>query len=284
MIERIYIPTVRRTDKQITYDNLPDELKKKVVMVIEPNERHLYNYDCEYLEIPEKLVGTWTQLAETRLFIHKHAGNIKYCVSDDDIVIERRNAKYWTGKSNMEKSRQRANNSDILEMFSKIDTWLDEPNIGIIGLSDAGIPPQSVEYVDTVGVYCMVFIDGTMLSKIIDDIDITSIRIAEDVLFLFECLSRGINTRRVTEWIYDNKSLYQKDLQNSREVWTGMFKDGEMPPNHYQHNLHIEVMQYIQSKYPECIDIYEKNGKFKFRKKWKKAYKSRLVESQKQLL
>ena len=54
MIERIYIPTVRRTDNQITYNNLPDELKERVIMVVEPGERHLYKYPCEYLEIPEK--------------------------------------------------------------------------------------------------------------------------------------------------------------------------------------------------------------------------------------
>ena len=87
MIERIYIPTVRRTTTQITYDNLPDVLKEKVTMVVEPGERHLYNYNCNYLEIPAKLVGSWTQLAETRLFIHKHAGDIKYVVADDDIII-----------------------------------------------------------------------------------------------------------------------------------------------------------------------------------------------------
>ena len=87
MIEKIYIPTVRRADNQITYNNLPDNLKERVVMVVEPKDRHLYNYPCEYLEIPEKIVGTWTQLAETRLFIHKHAGEIKYCMADDDIII-----------------------------------------------------------------------------------------------------------------------------------------------------------------------------------------------------
>ncbi len=88
MIERIYIPTVRRADNQITFNNLPEELKKRVIMVVEPGERHLYNYECEYLLVPEKLVGTWTQLAETRLMIHKHAGAIKYAVLDDDVIIK----------------------------------------------------------------------------------------------------------------------------------------------------------------------------------------------------
>ena len=182
MIERIYIPTVRRADNQITFNNLPKELQERVVMVVEPGERHLYDYPCEYLEIPEKLVGTWTQLAETRLFIHKHAGAIKYCVADDDIKIRRRNAKYWTGQSNMEKSKRDATAEEMLDMYETVDKWFDERAIGVVGLSDAGTPPASNEYED-----------------------------------------------------YD-------------------------------------AMRYIQSKYPHGVKIFEKDGKMKNRKYWKKVY------------
>ena len=120
MIEKIYIPTVRRAKNQITFNNLPDELKKRVIMVVESGERHLYNYDCEYLEIPEEIVGKWTQLAETRKLIHKHAGNIKYAMIDDDIVINRRNTKYWTGISNMDKSRRKATKDEISLMYEQV--------------------------------------------------------------------------------------------------------------------------------------------------------------------
>ena len=273
MIERIYIPTVRRTDRQISYNNLPDELKKRVIMVVEPGERHLYNYPCEYIEIPEKLVGTWTQLAETRLLIHKHAGAVKYCVADDDILIKRRNAKYWTGKSNMEKSKCLATEEEILSMYEIVDKWLDEKDIGVVGLSDAGIPPQSNYYEDTRGVYSYIFYDGRMLSKVIDDMDITSIRIAEDVLFLFEVLSRGINTRKATEWLYENQSMFDKTLQESRLVWTGMFDKNDQPKNYYQTDIHMDAIRYIQSKYPHALKISEKDGKIKNTKYWKKAYK-----------
>ena len=210
MIERIYIPTVRRADNQITFNNLPKELQERVIMVVEPGERHLYNYPCQYLEIPEEIVGSWTQLAQTRKFIHKHAGAVKYCVADDDIVIKRRNAKYWTGESNMELTKRNATPEEILNMYDKIDTWLDETSIGIVGLSEAGIPPAEVEYEDTRDVYSYVFYDGRMISKIIDEMDICSLRIAEDVLFLYEAMSRGVNTRKSTEWMFDNRSLVDK--------------------------------------------------------------------------
>jgi len=273
MIERIYIPTVRRANNQITFNNLPKELQERVVMVVEPGERHLYDYPCEYLEIPEKLVGTWTQLAETRLFIHKHAGAIKYCVADDDIKIRRRNAKYWTGQSNMEKSKRDATAEEMLDMYETVDKWFDESAIGVVGLSDAGSPPSSKEYEDTKDVYSYVFYDGRMLSEVIDDMDICSLRIAEDVLFLYEVLSRGINTRKSTEWMYDNRSMVQKDLSDTREVWTGMFKNVEdRPDNYYQSDAHYDAMRYIQSKYPHGVKIFEKDGKIKNRKYWKKVY------------
>tara|TARA_B100001179_G_scaffold195426_1_gene153655 strand:- start:331 stop:1185 length:855 start_codon:yes stop_codon:yes gene_type:complete len=273
MIERIYIPTVRRTDNQITYNNLPDKLKERVIMVVEPAERHLYKYPCEYLEIPEKLVGTWTQLAETRLFIHKHAGAIKYCVPDDDILIGRRNAKYWTGKSNMEKSKRRATQEEILTMYETVDKWFEEEDIGIIGLSDSGTPPANNEYEDTKDVYSYIFYDGRMISKVIDEMDITSLRIAEDVLFLYEALSRGINTRKSTEWMYDNRSMVEKNLQNTRVVWTDMYGDKEdRPKNFYQSEEHYKAMRYIQEKYPHGVKIFEKDGKMKNVKYWKKVY------------
>jgi len=277
VIERIYIPTVRRADNQITFNNLPEELKKRVIMVVEPGERHLYNYECEYLLVPEKLVGTWTQLAETRLMIHKHAGAIKYAVLDDDVIIKRRNAKYWTGESNMEKSKRSATSDEISDMYENVSKWMDEESIGVVGLSDGGYPPAASEYEDTKPVYTYLFYDGRMISKVIDEMDIASLRIAEDVLFLFEALSRGINTRKSNEFMYDNRSMVDKDLAESREVWTGMYKNKEdRPDNYYQSDEHYKSMDYIQKKYPHIIQIFkDDNGKKKNRIAWKKLYNSR---------
>jgi len=277
MIERIYIPTVRRADNQITYDNLPDELKERVIMVVEPDERSLYNYPCDYLEIPQKLVGTWTQLAETRLFIHKHAGAIKYCIADDDIIIGRRNAKTWTGESNMEKSRRVATKEEVSTAFEIMDKWLDEKDIGITGFSNSGQPPPNSEYLDTVGCFSIIMVDGRMVSKIIDDINVTELRTGEDILFLFECLSRGINTRLSIEWLHDNKSMSSyKTMKDSRIVWTEMYaKDEEIPSMEeiYQNDHNQKAVEHIQKRFPMGIKIYEKNGMKKHTRYWKRVYK-----------
>ena len=271
MIEKIYIPTVRRAKNQITFNNLPDELKKRVIMVVESGERHLYNYDCEYLEIPEEIVGKWTQLAETRKLIHKHAGNIKYAMIDDDIVINRRNTKYWTGISNMDKSRRKATKDEISLMYEQVSKWLDEPDIGIVGLSTPDVPPGSKEYHDTTNVNTYCFYDGRMISKVIDEMDITSVRVSEDMLFLYEALSRGINSRKSEEWVFDNRSQVDKNLQDTRIVWKGMFD--ETPEDYFQTDEHYDCMRYIQKKYPHGVKIFEKDGKMKNIKYLKQVYK-----------
>ena len=270
MIEKIYIPTVRRAKNQITFNNLPDELKKRVIMVVESGERHLYNYDCEYLEIPEEIVGKWTQLAETRKLIHKHAGNIKYAMIDDDIVINRRNTKYWTGISNMDKSRRKATKDEISLMYEQVSKWLDEPDIGIVGLSTPDVPPGSKEYHDTTNVNTYCFYDGRMISKVIDEMDITSVRVSEDMLFLYEALSRGINSRKSEEWVFDNRSQVDKNLQDTRIVWKNMFD--ETPEDYFQTDEHYDCMRYIQKKYPHGVKIFEKDGKMKNIKYFKKVY------------
>ena len=272
MIERIYIPTAKRENNQITYNNLPDELKKKVIMVLRPDDRPLYNYDCEYLVVPEKIVGTYTELAQTREFIHKHAGAIKYAMVDDDIIIKRRNAKYWTGKSNMEKSRRTATSEEISEMYGVVDKWLDEPDIGIVGLSWPDEPPGNKLYRDTTNVNTYVFYDGRMISEVIDEMDISSVRVSEDMLFLYEALSRGINSRKSEEWMFDNRSQVDKDLQDSRIVWKGMFEGKDTPEDYFQTDEHYDCMKYIQKKFPHGVKIFEKDGKMKNVKYWKKVY------------
>lgn len=272
MIERIYIPTVRRTSTQITYDNLPDELKKKVIMVVEKSERDLYNYDCEYIVLPDEIVGSYTQLSETRLFIHKHAGSIKYVVADDDIIIRRRNAKYWTGVSNMDTSSRRATPEEIIEMFGLFDEWLDEDDIGVVGPIAKTFAPTTTVYENTVGVFSFVCYDGSKLAKEIDDMDITCIRVAEDVLFIYECLSRGINTRASTEWLYENRSMNDKKLKETRLVWTDMYSSDDQPVDHFQSVNHYDALKVIRDKFPHGMKIEEKNGKMKNTKYWKKVY------------
>lgn len=275
MIERIYIPTIRRADIQYTYDDLPPELQKKVVMVVESGERELYKYPCEYLELPEDIVGAHTQLSQTRKFIHSHAGTIKYAMIDDDLILNKRNRKYFNHEPDMEKSKRKATPDEILRIFTQASEWLDEESIGIVGLSDGMLPPPKEEYSDTKGVFGYLFFDGNKIAPLVKDID-TSIRVAEDLMFLFECLSRGVNTRVSNEFIYSNKST-TSDLRGKRPIWEGI--QDETTKDVFQLKEHYDALRYIQKRFPVGLTIFEEDGIMKNVKHWSKIYRSRITSS-----
>ena len=54
MIEKIYIPTLGRVDKQTTWENLPPFLKDITVLVVQPKEKDLHG-DKSILVLPEKI-------------------------------------------------------------------------------------------------------------------------------------------------------------------------------------------------------------------------------------
>jgi hypothetical protein len=271
MIERIYIPTLKRAKRQLTYDNLPAELQKRVVMVIRSEERGEYDYPCHYLEVPENFVGAWTELSMTRKFIHEHAiaDGIKYVMADDDAILFKRNQKYFGGLSDMEKSKRVATEIEVLQLFETASDWLDEKHLGIVGLSDGMTPPPPAEYSNSKGVYNFIFCDGKKIGTVIDQYD-TSTRVAEDVMFLFTCLTNGINTRQSNTFRYSNQSL-NKDYKDIRPVWEGLFTD-QMPENYFQTLEHYNSLQKVKEKFPAFITIYEKDGVVKNTKHWKKAY------------
>ena len=64
---KIYIPTFKRADNQLTFINLPDDIKKNVIMVVQDQEKDQYKYDCEYL-----VVGNNICIAKTRENIYIH--------------------------------------------------------------------------------------------------------------------------------------------------------------------------------------------------------------------
>ena len=87
---KIYIPTFRRVDNQITFCNLPNKYKQNVIMVVQEQEREQYKYDCEYL-IVDNNIG----IAKTREIIYRDGGKNRFAMLDDDLNIFRRKRKYF---------------------------------------------------------------------------------------------------------------------------------------------------------------------------------------------
>ena len=79
---RLYIPTLGRSDKQITFDNFPKFLQDKTTLVVQPHEKDLYD-GYPILVLPED----WMGISRTRKFIMEHAGDNLFGMLDDDMDV-----------------------------------------------------------------------------------------------------------------------------------------------------------------------------------------------------
>ena len=201
MIETLYIPTMGRTDIQITYDNLPYKYQKMVKFVIPKKEWKLMTKkygDNQLLVTPSKVKG----IAATREFICRHAGETRFSMIDDDVIFYRRNQKYYSdldNKSNMDKSKRQMTEQDFDDMFEMFDRWMDEGYLHV-GHRRANLPPCKKSHDDICFFNSIHHIDGKKLSNIIDGIDWTFCEVGEDANFMFEYLSRGFINRKSCEF------------------------------------------------------------------------------------
>ena len=79
---KIYIPTFKRVDNQLTFTNLPDDIKENVIMVVQDQEKDQYKYDCEYLVV-DNIIG----IIKNKKLIYRHAGNQRFGMLDDDVKL-----------------------------------------------------------------------------------------------------------------------------------------------------------------------------------------------------
>ena len=206
---RIYIPTFRRVDNQIAYNNLPDDVKENVILVVQEQERELFKIDCEYL-----VVGNNIGISKTRELIYRHAYKNRFGMIDDDILFYRRNAKYSGGESNMEKSKKIISEEDFDYMMNEFNTIMDNDDVILVGMRDTSLPPHGEKYYYNSLVLQAFFIDGSKLTKFIDDIDWNYAKTGEDTLINLECLIRGFRNVIANERVSrESKEFGESSLQ-----------------------------------------------------------------------
>jgi hypothetical protein len=218
MIDRIFIPTVHRVDNQIAYNAIPDKHKHLVTFVVQAWERPLYSYVCDYLvlpDTPEFHYSDYYCLPKTRKFIYDAGKDMKYAVIDDDIKFRRRNTKYITGVSNMEKSQRFVTDEDFDEMLTTFDKWLDE--VTVVGCAQTENPPSSVPYRENTSLTSAFFVNGTHFKDLLPSLDLTSVRVSEDVCFLLSLLTNGYRNRVSEEFLTYNSSNNDKKMPST--VW-----------------------------------------------------------------
>lgn len=285
MIERIFIPTVNRVDNQITLKYLPDKYKKNVTLVVQAWEREQYDYECDYLVLPdtsEYHYSNYYCLPKTRRYIYEQGRNMKYCIFDDDLQFCRRNAKYLGGESNMQTSKRFCNDDDIHEMFTLFDVWLDIPTVTVCGCSQVENPPggkfelvshDKVEsFRNNTSLTSAYWINGNNFSDILDDLDLTSVRVGEDVCFLLSLLTRGYSNRVSNEFATYNHSNNNKNMKST--VW-----------DQQTYEQTLKDHKYLEKLFPGIYNIiYDENGNRqkggyrnfgKSKIEWSKAYKER---------
>jgi len=210
-LDKIFIPTLHRVDNQITYDALPPSLQEKVVFVVQAHERDQYKYDNEYLVLPDYITPDHPRaIAHTRKCIYEAGRDIRYAMIDDDITFKRRNAKYWTGTSNMEKSQRPASEEDVSEMFDTFDRWMDEESVTFCGPGFCENPPTGKPYQNNTSMSSAYWINGPAFSHVLDEFPVTDVKVAEDVVFILSLLTRGYGNRVSQEFCMQNASVHKK--------------------------------------------------------------------------
>jgi len=251
MIDRIFIPTVHRVDNQITFSHLPDELKSKVTMVVQAWERDQYHYDCDYLVLPdtsEYHFSDYYCLPRTRKVIYEAGQDMKYAVLDDDLRFKRRNAKYWSGVSDMNISKRFATDDEILEMFALYDRWLDDPSVTVCGCGHDENPPSGKEFTTNSSLGCGIWVNGRDFKHILSDLPLTEVRVAEDIMFLLALLTRGFGNRVSQKWLFHNASVHTSKMAST--VW-----------DQQSYEATLRDHKIIEALFPDFFRIlYDENG------------------------
>jgi len=269
--DKIYILTCNRVDNQITYNQLSDNLKSKVVLVVQAWERPQYKLDCEYLVLPESIHYTDSRaVAKTRQVIYNHAKNLRYAILDDDLRFKRRNSKYWTGVSNMDTSAKICDPSEVDEMFVLFDTWLDDPNIAFCSCSQTNNPPGSTPFRDNASISSAYWIDGPKILDIVENTDFSVLSVSEDVYFILKLLNNGRQNRISTEFAVDNRSYNLLSMNST--LWDNITSD-----------IVTQDHIFLAKEFPGIYEIlYDVNSKIrsggyrdtgKTRIHWNKAFK-----------
>ncbi len=149
---KIYIPTLGRSDKQITFLNLPKFLQEKTHLVVQPAEKHLYD-NFPIIVLPENDIGS----SRTRQFIYDLAGESLWGIIDDDILMKERRPK--------EKPTKIPMNEDGWKYFyDKTVEWL-KTDFSFVGVRRGNLPPNGKEYVDNSETIVCVFYNGYKIPK-----------------------------------------------------------------------------------------------------------------------
>ena len=222
---RIYIPTYKRSDRQITYNNLPKEIQQKVTFIINECEKDIsFFQDKQTIVLPDSC-----KIAEKREMAFLNSKNEKFAVFDDDIIFHKR----IEGKTKKLESF-----SDFQEMFDFFSNLLDDPEIFLVNPIGTHIFPNfSKDYQEAVLSSQSNFFDGPKLLK--ENLDWTSLQLFEDAYLIMQMLSKGYVNR-----VYNNYCFVGSKLNSKGGCST--FRTSQ---------VHNESLLKLKKAFPEHVSI-----------------------------
>lgn len=257
MIEKIFIPTFRR-DKQKTLYRLPKKWRDKTLLVVDEQDARLHDGKCDLLLCPAQ--GSGLAAVKEWIFHYcRRAGIKKYGILDDDI----RAFNYCHPVKVGGKQNEVLKPEQYDEMFSTLDSWLDE--VVTCGL-DVSWNAQVCEddYYEAHRQCGTHFFNG---DKMPDDLDWVGVPQAEDFYLILQLLTRGLVNR--------TSARYAATVDNSQT------KGGVS--EYRTIRSHNESMVLLRDAFPKFVDLYYKSTKdgawageqkLAARIAWKKALRS----------
>ena len=259
-LQRIYIPTLGRVSKQITYDNMPTWVQDITYFVIQPHEEEVFRitYPNSNIKVlPKEIKG----IARTREWIINDGGDTCYGVFDDDIKFVKRNINRKTIKKNSDKSNEPFTDNHWVEMFDTISKWFDE-GVWLGGCFAKGSPPKDRDELQFGKFIQVHFINGSKIWR--EELD-WSLQCGEDIHFILQLLQKGVITRLSDIYLVESDEYYSEG---------GCMEEGRTV------DKDIECLKELEILYPNIFSIvwdkhYTLNKIYKLPKikvKWKKAY------------
>ena len=243
MIDKIYIPTLGRVNNQITWSNLPDFLKDKTVLVVQPKEQYLHK-EKPIVVLPEDNIG----ISNTRKWIMEMAHKETYGVFDDDLEFVKRLPK------GSRPSKVKMNVDDWKDAITNIDSWL-KSDYSFAGFRRQDLPPREVGWSDNVETLQAIFYNGIKCPKF-NEIEWQSKLYAEDKILHLQLILLGHKNRVWNKYGYLSKQYTEGGCQ----VDTHISKKGRTD------KLIKEADEYLASKYSPYARIVNKRLRIQYKK------------------